>query len=105
MVGIGIPNSNQVPPPYSAWNLCAFQAKLMFASGWASVAATYRDLERTETAEKLKEGTVTMIDKSMDGLSKVRYSSSAAMAPRKHNKRYSSSPYQVSYPGAGGLDS
>eukprot|EP00903_Cladosiphon_okamuranus_P019174 g17636.t1 len=46
-------------------------AKLMFASGWASVAATYRDLERTETAEKLKEGTVAMIDKSMDGLSKV----------------------------------
>lgn len=45
----------------------------MFASGWASVAATYRDLERTETAEKIKEGTVTMIDKSMDGLSKVRY--------------------------------
>lgn len=36
------------------------------------MAATYRDLERTETAEKIKEGTVTMIDKSMDGLSKVR---------------------------------
>lgn len=61
----------------AAWDLCALfaaasQAKLIFASGWASVAATYRDLERTETAEKLKEGTVTMIDKSMDGLSKVR---------------------------------
>ena len=49
----------------------------MFASGWASVAATYRDLERTETAEKIKEGTVTMIDKSMDGLSKVRYNRAA----------------------------
>eukprot|EP00752_Nemacystus_decipiens_P014370 g12782.t1 len=46
-------------------------ARLMFASGWASVAASYRDLERTETAGKIKEGTVTMIDKSMDGLSKV----------------------------------
>ncbi|CAN0264118.1 unnamed protein product [Ectocarpus fasciculatus] len=46
-------------------------AKMMFATGWASVAATYRDLERTETAEKIKEGTVNLVDRSMDGLSKV----------------------------------
>lgn len=44
---------------------------MIFATGWASVAATYRDLERTETAEKIKESTVNIIDKSMDGLSKV----------------------------------
>ncbi|CAN0416439.1 unnamed protein product [Ectocarpus sp. 12 AP-2014] len=46
-------------------------AKMIFATGWASVAATYRDLERTETAEKIKEGTVNLVDRSMDGLSKV----------------------------------
>lgn len=44
---------------------------MIFATGWASVAATYRDLERTETAEKMKEGAFTVMDKSMDGLSKV----------------------------------
>lgn len=44
---------------------------MIFATGWASVAATYRDLERTETAEKMREGAVNMMDKSMDGLSKV----------------------------------
>lgn len=47
------------------------KAKMIFATGWASVAATYRDLERTETAEKIKEGTVNLVDRSMDGLSKV----------------------------------
>ncbi|CAM9639315.1 unnamed protein product [Pylaiella littoralis] len=46
-------------------------AKMIFATGWASVAATYRDLERTETAEKMKEGAVALMDRSMDGLSKV----------------------------------
>lgn len=44
---------------------------MIFATGWASVAATYRDLERTETAEKIKESTVNLVDRSMDGLSKV----------------------------------
>lgn len=44
---------------------------MIFATGWASVAATYRDLERTETAEKMKEGAVALMDRSMDGLSKV----------------------------------
>lgn len=41
-------------------------------AGWAGLAASVRELERTETVEKLKEGTVTIIDRSMDGLSKVR---------------------------------
>lgn len=52
---------------------------MMFASGWASVAATYRDLERTETAEKIKEGTVAFVDQSMDGLSKVRFTTTCVL--------------------------
>lgn len=58
------PSAARPPSPWS-------QAKMIFATGWASVAATYRDLERTETAEKIKEGTVNLVDRSMDGLSKV----------------------------------
>lgn len=45
---------------------------MLFATGWAGFTASVRDLERTETVGKMKENTVTMIDKSMDGLSKVR---------------------------------
>lgn len=44
---------------------------MLIATGWAGFAASVRDLENTETVGKIKEGTVTIIDKSMDGLSKV----------------------------------
>lgn len=44
---------------------------MLLATGWAGLASSMRDLERTETVGKLKEGTATMIDRSMDGLSKV----------------------------------
>ncbi|CAN0059187.1 unnamed protein product [Sphacelaria rigidula] len=39
--------------------------------GWASLAARVKELEETETVAKIKEGTVTIVDRSMDGLSKV----------------------------------
>lgn len=45
----------------------------MFAVGWASLAARVRELEETETVAKIKEGTVTIVDRSMDGLSKVSH--------------------------------
>lgn len=44
---------------------------MLLATGWAGFASSMRELERTETVGKLKEGTATMIDRSMDGLSKV----------------------------------
>lgn len=46
-------------------------ARMLLATGWAGFASSMRELERTETVGKLKEGTATMIDRSMDGLSKV----------------------------------
>lgn len=45
---------------------------MMISTGWMSFASSVRDLENSETYEKLREGTVTMIDKSLDGLSKVQ---------------------------------
>lgn len=45
---------------------------MILATGWAGFRSSVRELEKTETVEKIKSGTVTMIDRSMDGLSKVR---------------------------------
>lgn len=49
------------------------KARSIVAMGWASLAARVKELEETETVAKIKEGTVTIVDRSMDGLSKVSH--------------------------------
>ena len=48
------------------------QARALFATGWAGFAASVREIEQSEAVGKIKESTVSIIDRSMDGLSKVR---------------------------------
>ena len=60
------------------------QARMLLATGWAGLASSMRELERTETVGKLKEGTATIIDRSMDGLSKV--------SPTVHKKERHGTP-------------
>ncbi|CAN0299120.1 unnamed protein product, partial [Ascophyllum nodosum] len=47
------------------------QARALFATGWAGFAASVREIEQSEAVGKIKESTVSIIDRSMDGLSKV----------------------------------
>lgn len=59
---------------------------MILATGWAGFTSSVRELEKTETMGKIKSGTVTMIDRSMDGLSKVNHAQGEfefyAMFPR-----------------------